>query len=393
MAIPTGFPGFGSFNNPPVTFDRARREGDKALPGVPEKPPAGSLVIVDTFQDSFMGAAHGNVGTFAAQQHGFRGKVYAENIGPDQPTGSRAWDTYQKFNAGPMTPEQTRAAVRDFARHNSSELLNNVAGDLDKLRGKGLHDSAVNVSYGTTPARMADQLMNDIYSTKAPFSPNVQLAKNVFNAYQIDMNKLDSKDPKVSGPELKRLQDALLKDTRAGMSHPDVKAAQQNYDRSVQQLQGQHNSVVVSAGNDQAIGQAWKREANGYSSVLTQSDYHNPLANADVTTVGATQWTRGPEGLKERVAGYSNLDPTVDVYASGSVGNGHDVNRKNVGGTSFSAPRVAGALATLHGNHPGANSVQMRNLMNNRLTHEVPGASAPVLDFQAAEEYMRRGTF
>lgn len=378
---------------PPPPLDRARREGTRALPAVPDKPPAGSLVMVDTFQDSFVDADHGNIGAFAAQQHGFRGKIYAEQIGPDCPTRPRAFDTYQKFNAGPMSPAETRAAVRDYARYNSTDLLNNVAGDLDKLRGKGLHDSAVNVSYGTTAAGMADQLMNDIYAAKGPFPQNIQLARNVFSAYQIDVNKLDSKDPKVSGPELRRLQDSLLKDTRAGMAHPEVQAAQKNYDRSVHELQGKHNSVVVSVGNQQGIGKAWKQEANGYSGQLNQSDYHNPLANSEVTTVGATQWTRGPGGLKERVAGYSNLDPTVDVYASGAVGNGRDVNKKKVAGSSFSAPRVAGALATLHGNHPGANTGQMRNLMNNRMTHEVPGASAPVLDFQAAEEYMRKGTF
>ena len=137
----------------------------------------------------------------------------------------------------------------------------------------------------------------------------------------------------------------------------------------------------------------WAQEAKGQATLTEASDFHNPLANSEVTTVGATRWFQGPAGLQEKVAGYSNQDPTVDVYASGGVATGQDMNRKTVQGTSFSAPRVAGTLAALHGNHPGASASQMRNLLNNRLTHELPGATAPVLDFQAAEMYMRNGKF
>ena len=85
MAI-GGFPGnvpiFGG-TVPPQPFDRARRDGADRLPQVPQNPPAGSLVVVDSFQDNWAQADHGNIGTYAAKEHGFRGNVYAENIGPD----------------------------------------------------------------------------------------------------------------------------------------------------------------------------------------------------------------------------------------------------------------------------------------------------------------------
>ncbi|MFN8614248.1 MAG: S8 family serine peptidase [Vulcanimicrobiota bacterium] len=378
--------------NVPV-YDRARREGPGQLPEVPQNPPAGSLVMVDTFQDSFFHADHGNIGAYAAKEHGFRGPVFAENMGPDQPTPPRAMAVHAGLNQGPVNAAQTRQGLQDIARLQAADLLNDVSGDLDKLRQRGLHDSAVNVSYGTTPLAMADQMLGIVRSSGNPNSPNHQFGQNVLNAYNIDPARLGSPDAKVSGPEIKRLHDSLLEATRSGMNTPEVKQAQQRYDRAVHNLQANHNSVVVSAGNQQEIAGQWTREASGHATQLRPDDNHNLLANAEVTTVGATRWTKGPGGLSERVAEYSNQDPTVDVYASGSVATSFDQNQKTTQGTSFSSPRVAGALAALHGNHPGASAAQMRNLMNNRLTHPLPGAGAPVLDFQAAEEYMRKGTF
>lgn len=115
---------------------------------------------------------------------------------------------------------------------------------------------------------------------------------------------------------------------------------------------------------------------------------YNILVNSDVTTVGATSW---PTAEREILAPYSNRHPEVDVYASGAVGHGEDVNRMRSPGTSFSAPRVAAALATIHGTRPGTPSHAAQNLMNNRLTRELEGQR--VLDFGMAEEYMRTHVF
>lgn len=392
MAI--NLPAPGIFNQPmtlpPPLFDRARP--GNPLPEVPARPEPGSLVIVDSFQESWQGAGHGNVGAFAARQHGFRGQIYAEPIGPDAPAGMPTSLAARLVLNQPQSPEFTRQALQDVSRFRHRELLNDVAGDLDKLRERGLRDSAVNVSYGISPLRVADQMLADVRSGTDPMSPNHQFSQNVLRAYNIDAGKLASNDPNVAGPERQRLQQALLQAAEQGAGAPDVQQAQQNYDRSVQQLQGQSNSVVVSAGNQQQIAAQWTREAHGRAPVVGPSTNHNVLANSHVTTVGATQWLQGQGGLRERVAPYSNRDPEVDIYASGAVGNGPDVNRMNVDGTSYASPRVGAALATLHGTHPGATSAQMRNLMNNRLTHDLPTGES-VLNFQRAEEYMRRGTF
>ncbi|MBT9583964.1 S8 family serine peptidase [bacterium] len=379
--------------NPPVAFDRAR--ATQPLPEVPNQPPAGSLVIIDDFEDTFQSAAHGNVGAYAARQQGFRGPIYAETVGSEQPgprnsTSARTW-----MNLQPQDPAQVRQAVQDYSRFSHRELLEDVTGDLNKVRERGLHDSAVNVSYGAQPQRSAETLLRDVRSGTMPGSPTFQMSQNILKAYDIDSAKLTNPDAKVSGPERHRLHQALLQATEAGAQAPDVKQAQANYDQAVGALQAQNNSVVVSAGNQEQILQSMANEAGGLKPTAGPDSNHNVLANAQVVTVGATRWREGAGGLQERVAGYSNRDPEVDIYASGSVGNGVDQNRLNVAGTSFSSPRVAAALASLHGTHPGSNSVQMRNLMQNRLTHSLQdgGQNVSVLDFAQTERYMREGRF
>ncbi|MCW5867662.1 MAG: S8 family serine peptidase [Candidatus Eremiobacteraeota bacterium] len=372
--------------------DRARPS--VPLPEVPQNPPAGSLVIVDSFVESQQGAGHGNVAAFAARQQGFRGNIYAEPIGGDHPNPTdQAWPARQVLNF-PQTPEFTRQAVQDISRYRQRELLEAVTGDLDKLRERGLHDSAVNVSYGDSPMRVADQLLDEVRRGMHPMSENYQMTQNILRAYNIDAGKLGDADPAISGPERHRLQQALLEAAERGSQSPDVQQARGQYQAAVRGLQARHNSVVVASGNDQEVAGQWAREANGIQPVAGAGAGRNVLVNSDVTTVGATQWLRGANGLRERVAPYSSQDSEVDIYASGAVGNGPDVNRRHVGGTSFASPRVAAAEATLRGTHPGASPQQIRNLMNNRLTHSLPNPQGVgVLDYERTELYMRRGTF
>lgn len=386
-----------TFNPPPMPvftppLDRARPS--VPLPEVPQSPPAGSLVIVDSFVENERGPGHGNVAAFAARQQGFRGNIYAEPIGGDDPQQTRqSWPARQVLNM-PQTPEFTRQAVQDISRYRQRELLEQVTGDLNKLGERGLRDSAVNVSYADSPMRVANQLLDDVRSGTNPSSPNFQMSQNVLSAYNIDGGKLGNPDPAISGPERLRLQQALLGAAERGAQSPDVQQARGQYQEAVRGLQGRHNSVVVAAGNDQEVAGQWAREANGLRATPGAGAGRNVLVNSDVTTVGATQWLQGSNGLRERVAPYSSQDAEVDVYASGAVGNGADVNRMNVDGSSYASPRVAAAEATLRGTHPGASPQQIRNLMSNRLTHALPNPQGVgVLDYERTELYMRRGTF
>lgn len=387
MAVGFPIPGF-SFNNPPPTpvFDRARAQ--QPLPQVPDKPPAGSLVLIDTFEDNIQEAAHGNRAAYAARQHGFKGPIYAESIGPDQTPGPRDSNNARMLlGLGPQDPAVTRQAIQDISRFSHRELLEDVTGDLNKINQRGLHDSAVNVSYGVTPQRVAEEMYRDVRNG-ALFGGTLNFSQNVLNAYGIDKEKFNHPDTSISGPERAKLQQALLSAAEAGAQSPDVKKAEAEYARAVQSLESRNNSVVVSAGNQQEILGKLSADAGGIKPKVGPNSNHNILANSQVTTVGATRWM---ENGSERVASYSNRDPQVDVYASGSIGNGQDPQKANASGTSFASPRVAGAMAAVHGTHPGLTSSQAENLMRNRLTH--PLGDVDVLDYQRAQQFMGSGKF
>lgn len=391
---------FPSFTPPPP--DRALRS--TPLPAVPQNPEAGSLVIIDYFQDFGNEPAHGHVGAYAAQQHGFRGPIYAEQIGPDSGQVSQAMLTSNWLSERPRTPEQTREALIEYSSQQQSGLLNDVTGDLDKLQERGLHDSAVNVSFGTQPQHIAKQLYDRVrtaldqqslaslgfgtFGSNPASQGELQFAHNVLRAYGIDQTKIQSSDPNVSGPERQRLQQSLLDAAQAGRQSPEVEAARATYGQAVRNLEANNNSVVVSAGNQEQVLDRFAADAGGRRVQAAANSNHNVLVNSDVTAAGATRWFNSGQ---ERLAGYSNRDPEVDIYASGSVGTGVNQNAANNWGTSYAAPRVAAMMASLHGTRPGTPSHAVQNLMVNRLTHEVQGE--PVLSFGKAEEYMRRGTF
>ncbi len=390
MAFNTGFP---SFQLPPLPFDRARAQ--QPLPEVPQNPERGSLVMIDGFHDTYEGAAHGNVGAYAARQHGFRGQIYAEPIGGDVSGPSRHGAQRDFLSTQPRTPAQARQAVNDIARYWPQENLREVTADLDKIRGRGLRDSAVNISYGIHPQIVADDLYRQVRT--APQTPptgalanprQYQFAQNVLRGYGIDQSRFYSNDPQVSGPERLRLQQELLNAAQQGNNSTEVREAQGDYRRAVRELEANNNSVVVSAGNQHQLLQGWANDANGLRVQAAPNSNHNLYATPEVTNVGATRWLNNGT---EQIAPYSTRDPGIDIYASGSVGNGVNQNRMNTWGTSYAAPRVAGAMASLHGNHPGMPSGAVENLMRNRLTHEL--GPERVLDFGLAEEYMRQGTF
>lgn len=380
MATPPGF----SFNMiAPPLFDRARPM--QPLPAPPRQAPAGSLVMVDTFQESpspdpkefGTRPGHGNVGSYAARQHGFRGNVYAEPIGPD---AAPPFAMPPQVNWAALSNEQVRARVRDASRDNSVSLLGSVTGDLDKQRKLGLHNSAVNVSYGESARHSAGSYFSNVLNDLMYAPPGQPgMGTRTLQAYGIDRSKFDNPDPKVSGPEWLKLQQGLLTDSEAGQRAPEVNAATGRYRQAVRNLEANHNSVVVSAGNSESQLQDWSSMTNGQRVREGAGSNRNVLSVPEVTTVGATQWLRDRQGgLHERVAPYSSRDG-ADIYASGSVGNGVNPQRMKSPGTSFAAPRVAQAMATLHKLHPSLSSSQVESLLRNQATHQVnDGAAGPV---------------
>lgn len=388
-------PGMFPFQ-PCIPFDRARRE--TPLPEVPNNPQAGSLVIIDSFQDSYTGAAHGNIAAYAAEHHGFRGKIYAEQVGDN--AGLSPWIQVDRAESalsnGPLSPKDARGAVEDYLRSAQVATVQELTGDLNKVNKQGLKDSAVNISYGTSPQSEARRLYSTVRNAPQELnqwsSPmareSYQQSQNILGAYGIDPSKFYSPDLKVSGPARLALQQQLIDAGIKGLNSPEMTQAKAAYQTAVRGVEAHNNSVVVSAGNEGEVLKYFQSEAGGRKVSISAAAKMNVLVNSDVTSVGATRWK---DSKTESIAGYSNRDSQVDIYASGSVGNGEDQNRMKTAGTSFAAPRVAAMMATLHGTRPGTPSSAVENLMRNRLTHDL--GEDKVLDFSLAESYMRRGTF
>ena len=367
-------------------LDRARAYAP--LPEVPQQPPAGSLVLIDTFQDTFVSAAHGNEAAYAARQQGFQGPIYGEQASRDDFQSTSA---LMGMALQPQEPGRVRQLLQDDSRFTHLEVLEGATANLNELTESGLHDSAVNLSRGFTPQRVVEELLPRLGAGLDPRSQHFQFSQNVLGAFDLDRSKLLSPDLAIAGPERLRLFESLLQTSEAGVQSADVQQAQHEYDQAVEALQGQHNSVVVSAGNEGDLIPHLADMAGGRQPAVGKDSNLNVLVNSDVVSVGATRWFEGRNGLHEQIAGYSNLHSEVDIYASGSVATGLDENQANLWGTSFSAPRVSAALATLHGTHPGSSSDQMLNLMQNRLTHPLEDVS--VLDFEETERYLREHTF
>lgn len=397
MAIGTS--PFPNFAIAPPPRDRALGQN---LPQVPQNPDSGSLVIIDSFEDSYSKANHGNVAAYAARQHGFRGTIYREDIGPDHlqgrqtlPPGSRA--ALDQLTGGRLSPEDTKKAMVSYSTATQVQLLEDVTGDLDKVRNRGLRDSAINISMSTHPVRQAEDFavtMDKITDFKRTSQdPNIAsqpdyMRENVYGALGIDPAKLRSSNPAIAGPERLRLQQGILDATQTATNSPEVKQAQTTYGQAVRNIEANNNSVGVAAGNHNEALDYWAKFAHGNRVTTAPSAVENILINSDVTTVGATSW---PSPTREVLAPYSERSREVDVYASGAVGNGENVNRMKSPGTSFASPRVMAAMATIHGTRPGTPSHAVQNLMKNQLTRDLDGEK--VLDFEAAEKYMRTHVF
>lgn len=377
-----------------LRFDRARAQ--EQLPELPQNAGSGSLVIIDDFQDTDNGAAHGNVGAYAARQHGFTGNIYAEPIGGD--TGqisSLSSATLNTLGRAPLSANTSRTLVESFMRSDQTELLQDLTGDLNKIRERGLQDSAVNISYGTNAQRQAMVVYSRVRNAPPsissmcmpqPLQNQYRFAQNVLRAYGIDSQRFYSNDVEVSGPERTKLQEQLIQAGVNATGSQEVVSARGEYSAAVRALEAQNNSVVVSAGNDEGLLQRFSDDAGGRTPRAPLSSKYNITLDDNVTAVGATRWRNGNS---EYLADYSTRDPQVDMYASGSVGNSFDENKMNKLGTSFAAPRVAAAMATIHQNYPGMPSSSVENMMRNSLTHELDGER--VLDFSMTEQYMRNG--
>lgn len=388
---------------------------DKMRPAQ-KKPEPGTLIIHDNFRDPAnpnlvpvqgpfgpvmmpsLEPQHGDVVTIAAQQDGFHGPIQKYEAGLD-PT-SKFLRADQALQSGPLSKEQARQAVADYTSDFASNMLKSESKFLDSMSNLGTKNSAVNMSSGTSKARIALDLFEGALPGNATsqfdHSARVAKLKNLATAYDLDYSKLQSRDTKICAAEINKLQQGLVNQVSDTLDNSQqVKDARATWDTSVRRFESGNNSVVISAGNEGEHRKYFENYTPGEKLKLPQNFTTNVLENDQVTSVGATRWMENSAGeLKEYRAGYSSKSNGVDIYASGSVGL-KDPSKADEWGTSFAAPKVAAGMAALHKQNPEMSSAQVEALMRKKLTHPLNTSSGTleVLDYKKNFEFLSSQTY
>jgi subtilase family protein len=362
------------------------------------KPPAGSLIISDFFtpsnpQDKF---SHGEVVNMSARQNGFRGPVITADQ-PNSVAASRAISSAENVITDPNADKQD--IIRAISQRTAAQAVSLVETQTQVVRNataSGAENSVLNLSMGGSKAGIS----SDLYSHAAhAWSENgtpesreygATVAGNYAKAYGLDLDRLQSTDPKVAEPERAKLQQHLINHVDHTVENSGrMKSARQDWSTEVRRFESGRNSVVISAGNHGDESDQMMKDA-GSSPVMAPPDYQkNFLEIPEVTSVGATRWLDGENGPKETAARYSSRSDDVDIYASGSVDYDGD-QKADDWGTSFSAPRVGATMAELHRRNPNMSSSQVENLMRNQLTHNLNTGSGDlqVLDYQKSSDFL-----
>jgi len=383
--------------------------------GVPQGPAPGSLIIHDSFersnqQDNYSpltkNSEHGEIVRHSAQFDGFQGRVHEREVRTRDDRGIRGiqMNSHRALSTQELTKGQAIQALRDNVGSQTEVLFDTQTRMLNEDSASGARNSVVNISMGTSKARVTERIYTDMLQglvSKDPAKNRAgnQAMENYARAFDLDTSKLRSTDPEINGPERQKLMQGILDTTSSVFDNsPRIQNARRQFDGAVRRFEAGNNSVVIAAGNEGEVAERLAKLNNGRRLDTPKDFTQNIFENDQVTSVGATQWKYDEQGkLRESTAAYSSGSEGIDIYASGSVGF-KDPNKKEVGGTSFAAPRVAAAMAELHKQNPHMSSAQIEALMKQKLTHKLPGlpqdqSDQKVLDFGKSFAFLKRQTF
>jgi hypothetical protein len=394
-----------SIGVPQQTVDWASKSGKPIEPG--QKAPAGSLLISDTFEASGE-APHGVSVRRAAVEQGFQGQVFVHSPKPGQQLVA-SQESLRELHS-PQSAQKTLAAVDSYAVKFSVGLLNDETAAVNRANSTKSTHTALNLSQGSSKASIAEFLYKRAASEFGSGSMiekmqaqtwygskgGTPVTDNYAAAFGLDKAKLMSEDPKVSGPERAKLQQALIDRTSKTLDESkDLKTAKSQFLTSVKNFESRHNSVVIAAGNEGDIASNLQKSNGGHKLRLPKDFDANVLENSEVTSVGATRWFQNGSKLTEVRANYSTKSPGIDIWASGSMADAPAAGQKgsqeaSIFGTSFAAPRVAATMAQLHKDNPKMSSAQIESLMKEKLTHPLASGQGEisVLDYQSTASYL-----
>lgn len=333
---------------------------DQHLPppslGVP-----GPFAVVEHF------VSHGQKVIAAARQSGFQGPIGALEVNDDLENLPFADDLMRQQQLWQSDrPEDLRESLRTFVCVQRKMTLHDASKKLEQLCEAGVRQSAVNLSLGSSQAESVQQLLAQVTGGDS------QTKMKFIQAFELDISKLSNPDPAISGAERVRLHQQFFALAASVEQDPGFVAEKNRYDQNVARFEAGHNSVVVAATNSGQLAELLQEHALGTPSPVPAQAFRNDLCSPLTTNVGAAQ--------NGRVADYSADFQGLSLYADGSLEFGGSLHS----GTSLAAPRVAAALAQIHGQQPELSSEAVELQLKQRLARllgEAEGKTvAPVLE-------------
>lgn len=358
--------------------------------------PKGSLLIGDAFTPMGPGQeAHGVLVKKAAHEQGFRGPTFANQSGTSMDSRESIATLYE-LGTPELSQEEARHYIGRYASLSARGMVNDQIDNVYKAINSGAQNSVLNLSMGTSKARIAKTIYSEGAIAWMPdVAKDAQAADTVLanyaTAFDLSFDKLKSADPKISGPERQKLQQGIVDLVSSNLdTGQEFAEAQSQWAEAVDIFETEgRNSVVISAGN-QGDAIALFRMDNHGREIQVGPDFETSVLQTEaVTSVGATRWHHTKSGLQESVADYNSNAEGIDIYASGSLAT-KEAGKADTFGTSFSAPRVSATMAELHEQNPTFSSDQVEDLMKNQLSHQLKTESGQVtvLDYQLASNYL-----
>jgi hypothetical protein len=312
------------------------------------------------------GLPHGIQVTDSALQTGYQGRINtSEFVNPNARPG---FTPRMMLGLPAQTPEQALQMLDMTVQMDNFSVAAGAGQSLGAQAQAGVRNTVTNFSMNASAANTAEYLYNDISLAWNPARPDASqeeqasrfagqgISDNLARAWNIDPQALSSTDPAVSGPARQQFQQNLINRTHQATRTPEMDQLRGAMSAAVDGYESRNNSVVVSAGNNGDLLAAMRADNGGRDLQIPDGFYDNILATPNATTVGAL----GPTGPNQvGIADYSSPSSTVDLNAWGIAPMGAQ-------GTSFSSPRVAAQMQTLHNRFPERSSAEIERMLRDQ---------------------------
>ena len=345
------------------------------------------MVVLDNFKTGEK--SHGHKVGLAAESVGVEndiidvqldtGKLRLQRIRESTPDNMVMSDTSKSV-------EEISSAFDRLVATKFTTQLDILTEDLGALTEAGYSQSTANVSQGLDEAGVVTEFYKSATLARRTDKENVKelglrRAQNFAKLFDLDHTKFLSEDPTVAGPELQKLQQAIIDRVHeVASTNDDVASSRQTWRDTVNQFEENHNSVVVAAGNSGSKGRALVGANGGHELSFPATFYNNSLGIDEVTLVGAITpvHLEGRDQAIEIVATYNSPSQGIDIYANGNV----SYPGGSAQGTSFASPKVSAAMTEAHCENPELSSQEVEaHIADHRSRDLTPyGKGLTVLD-------------